>query len=80
MSPGQSESARGWRFWARGILWGVTHPFGDPDNNPCVKATLADFQAEVERITARRIADDLREEFPPSDIPDYIDREFGGVR
>jgi hypothetical protein len=34
----------------------------------------------VRQAIAREIAQDIREEFPPSDIPAYIEREFGGWR
>jgi hypothetical protein len=34
-------------------------------------------EAGIRADQARVIAADLREEFPPSDVPDYIEREFG---
>lgn len=42
------------------------------------KKDYADLEKNIRQIQARMISADLREEFPQSDIPGYIDREFGG--
>lgn len=39
--------------------------------------THAYFEEEIKQSQAMQIAADLREEFPASDIPTYIEREFG---
>lgn len=37
-----------------------------------------DLEVSLRKDQARFIAEELREEFPTSDIPAYIEREFGG--
>lgn len=39
-----------------------------------------EFEQTIREDQARVIAADVREEFPPSDIADYIEREFGGKK